>query len=121
MLDPQTITIAAATDYAQELKRSFGDVGENQFVTLQHSEQEFLLGFLRLAHPRGDRIDLTTASITIVAKPENCDRTGTSQTCYYIQPSEGGKFHPVWFADCRKMIRSQRLRELGLTSELIAA
>lgn len=117
MLDPHKITIKDATEYAQELKRSFGDVSEDQFVILQYSEQQFLIGFLRIAHPNGDRIDLATAEITIAAKPENCDRAGTPQTCYYIQCRANAKFQPVRFADCRKMIRSQRLRELGLSNQ----
>jgi hypothetical protein len=118
MLDPYKCTIVEATEFAQNLKRSFGDVGENDFVTLQHSEQQFLILFLGLAHPSGERIDWQTAEITIAAKPANCDRPGTSQTCYYIRPKLHAQFQPVWFADCRKMIRSQRLRE---SAEPIAA
>ena len=116
MLDPNTCTIKDAIEYAQELKRSFGDIEENQSVTLQSSEQEFLIAFLILAHLNGDRIDRTTSEITIAPKPANCDRPGTSQTCYYIRANGSSQFQPVWFADCRAAIRATRLKG---TAELI--
>ena len=109
-LNPRNCTIQSAIDYAQTLKRSFGDIGENESVTLQDSAQEFLIAFLTLTHLNGDRIDLETAEITIAPKPPNCDRPGTSQTCYYIQPRSGSQFQPVWFADCRDGIRTTRVK-----------
>jgi hypothetical protein len=116
VLDPYKCTIVEATEFAQNLKRSIGDVGENDCVTLQESEQEFLILFLKLTHPSGERIDCQTAEITIAAKPANCDRPGTSRTCYYIRPKLNAQFQSVWLADCRKMIRSQRLREAAIGS-----
>ena len=110
MLDPYKCLITEATGYAQDLKRSFGDIGENESVTLQDSAQEFLIAFLTLTHLNGDRIDPTTAEITIASKPPNCDRPGTSTTCYYIQPRSGSQFQPVWFADCRAGIRTTRVK-----------
>ena len=110
MLDPKTCTIAAATEYAQNLKRSFGAIEENQSVTLQDSEQEFLIAFLCLCHLNGDRIDAKTAEITIAPKPANCERVGTSQTCYYVRANDASQFQPVWFADCRAAIRVSRLK-----------
>jgi len=117
MLDPYKCLITEATGYAQDLKRSFGDVGENESVTLQDSAQEFLITFLTLTHLNGDRIDLETAEITIASKPSNCDRPGTSQTCYYIQPRSGSQFQPVWFSDCRAGIRTTRVKG---TAETVA-
>ena len=116
-LNPRTCTIQSAIDYAQNLKRSFGDIGENESVTLQDSAQEFLIAFLALTHLNGDRIDPMTAEITIATKPTNCDRPGTSTTCYYIRPRSGSQFQPVWFADCRAGIRTTRVKG---TAELIA-
>ena len=110
MLDPKTCTIAAANDYAQTIKRSFNS--DQEPIVLQSPEQQFLIEFLKLTHPNGERIDLETAEITIARKPSNCIRLGTSQTCYYIRPNDKARqFHAVWFADCRKAFRSQRLQE----------
>jgi hypothetical protein len=121
MLDPYKCTMKEACDYAQDLKRSFGEIRAGDSVTLQHSEQQFLILFLMLSHPSGGRIDWESAKITIARKPVNCDRFGTAQTCCYIQPTAQSQFHPVWFADCRKMLRSQLLRERGVTPAPIAA
>lgn len=116
MLDTKSCTIAAANDYAQELKRSFDAIQEP--IVLQMSQQEFLIEFLKLTHPNGGKIDLNTAEITIARKPPNCVRLGTSQTCYYIRPSDQARpFYPVWLADCRRSIRSERLKE---SPELVA-
>jgi len=117
MLAPYTCTMVQAIDYAQTLKRSFGDIGENESVTLEASAQEFLIAFLTLTHLNGDRIELETAEITIAPKPPNCDRPGTSQTCYYIRPHGGSQFQPVWFADCRDGIRTTRVKG---TAETVA-
>ena len=110
MLDPSKCLVKEAIDYAQDLKRSFGEISEDESVTLQDSAQEFLIAFLTLTHLKGDRIDPMTAEITIAHKPPNCDRQGTSQTCYYIQPRSGSQFQPVWFADCRAGIRTTRVK-----------
>lgn len=120
MLDPKTCTIAAAVDYAQKIKQSFGDIPKNQFAIVGQSDHQFLLEFLKLAHRSGDRIDLLTAALIVAPKPPNCDRVGTSQTCYYVRPKDGDLFHPVWFADCRKMIRSMRIREMETPKNPIA-
>lgn len=109
-LDARTCTLKEATDYAQTLKRSIVDIGENDLAMLQGSGKEFLIAVLKLCHPSGDRIDPMTAEITIAHKPPECDRPGTSQTCYYIQPHAGSQFQPVWFADCRAGIRAERLK-----------
>lgn len=117
MLDPKTCTISDALTYAQDLKREF-DADQSPIV-LQASQQQFLIEFLQLTHPNGYRIDLETAGITIARKPPNCVRLGTSQTCYYIKPDDQTpQFYPVWFADCRRAIRSERLKE---SPELVAA
>ena len=110
MIDPGTCTMKAAIDYAQELKRSFGGISEDQSVTLQDSAEEFLIAFLRLCHLNGDRIDPMTAAVTIAAKPADCERVGTSQTCYYIRANGSAQFQPVWMADCRAAIRATRLK-----------
>ena len=109
-LNPITCTLKEAIDYAQTFKRSVGDIGENDLAMLQGLGKAFLIAILKLCHPRGDRIDPTAAEITIATKPPNCDRVGTSTTCYYIQPYADSQFHPVWFADCRAGIRSERLK-----------
>ena len=116
MLDPDICTIKEASDFAQNLKRSFGTIEENQSVTLQDSEQEFLIAFLTLTHLNGDRIKPMTAEITIAPKPANCERVGTSQTCYYVRANDKSQFQPVWFSDCRAAIRSTRLKG---SSELV--
>lgn len=118
MMDPKTITIKAAVEFAQVVKDELGVIEDHHTVHIEESAQDFLIQFLALSHPSGDRIDLSTADLTIAAKPETCDRPGTSQTCYYIQCRAGAKYWPVWFADCRKAIRSQRL---AVNQEQIAA
>ena len=109
-LNARTCTLKEATDYAQTFKQSVGIVGEYDLVMLQGSGKAFLIAILKLCHPSGDRIDPMAAEITIAHKPPNCDRPGTSQTCYYIQPYTGSQFQPVWFADCRAGIRVDRLK-----------
>jgi len=116
MLEPKTCTIKEACDYAQELKRSFTDIQEGETITLQASAQEFLIAFLTLTHLNGDRIEELTAEIKIAPKPANCDRPGTSQTCYYIKPRDGSQFQPVWFADCRASVRVTRIKGTGSQS-----
>ena len=116
MLDPKSCNIKEACDYAQDLKRSFTEIQEGETITLQASAQEFLIAFLSLAHLNGERIDSKTAEITIAPKPANCERPGTSQTCYYISPNNTSQFHPVWFADCRATIRATRLKGTGTQS-----
>jgi len=118
MLDPYTCTMVQATNYAQNLKRLFGDIDEYESVMIHGVDREFLIIILRLCHLNGDRIDLETADITIAHKQPNCDRPGTSTTCYYIQPRSGSQFQPVWFADCRAGIRTTRVKG---TAELIEA
>ena len=110
MLDPGTCTMKSAIDYAQELKQSFGEISEDQSVTLQDSAEEFLIAFLTLSHLNGNRISPMTAEITIAPKPANCERVGTSQTCYYVRANDKSQFQPVWFADCRAAIRVSRLK-----------
>ena len=118
VLNPHTCTLKEANDYAQELKRSYGDLGDHELVMLYGLERDFLIAILKLCHLNGDRIDSMAAGITIASKPPNCDRVGTSQTCYYIQPHGGSQFQPVWFADCRAGIRTTRVKG---TAELIEA
>lgn len=110
MLDPGTCTMKSAIDYAQELKQLFGEISEDQSVTLQDSAEEFLIAFLRLCHLNGDRIDPMTAEVTIGPKPANCERPGTSQTCYYVRANGSAQFQPVWLSDCRATIRATRLK-----------
>ena len=118
-LDARTCTLKQAIDYAHDLKRSqFGDIGENDLGMLQGAGKSFLIAILKLCHPSGDRIDLMAAEITIATKPPNCDRVGTSTTCYYIQPHADSQFHPVWFSDCRAGIRAERLKG---AAELVTA
>ena len=117
-LDANNCTLKQAIDYAQTFKQSVGIVGEYDLVMLQGSGKAFLIAILKLCHPSGDRIDLMTAEITIATKPPECDRVGTSTTCYYIQPCVGSQFQPAWFADCRAGIRTERLKG---AAELVAA
>lgn len=117
MLDPYKCTIKEARDYAQSLKRSYGDIGEYELVMLHGFERDLLIAILNLCHPNGDRINIKTAEVTIAPKQPNCDRPGTSSTCYYIKPYDGSQFHPVWFADCRAVIRASRLKS---TTETVA-
>ena len=63
MLDPSKCLVKEAIDYAQDLKRSFGEISEDESVTLQDSAQEFLIAFLTLTHLNGDRIDPMAAEL----------------------------------------------------------
>lgn len=112
MLDPTKCPIKEMLEFAQSLKNEMGDVDDDSCVYIEGSTQRLLIEFLCLAHPNGHKIDPSTAEITIARKPANCNRPGTSQTCYYISARSGAIYQPAWFADCRKMVRSQRLREL---------
>jgi hypothetical protein len=116
MLDPKTCTIKDMTEFAQKLKNDMGDVDGDSCVYIHEATQQMMIEFLSIAHPNGQRIDPSTAEITIARKPENCDRAGTSQTCYYIKSEAGSVYRPVWFADCRAGHRSQRLKPQSLAA-----
>jgi hypothetical protein len=116
MLNPKTCTIKQMTEFAQNLKDEMGDVDDDSCVYIHEPTQAALIEFLSLAHPNGHRIDPSTAMITIARKPENCDRPGASQTCYYIKADSGAVYRPVWFSDCRAGHRSQRLQPQSLAA-----
>lgn len=120
-MDPKTITIKTAVEFAADLKNELGAIEDHHMVYIEQDAKDFLIEFLALSHPSGNRINVGEADLTIAAKPANCDRAGTSQACYYIQCRADARFQPVWFADCRKALRSQRLREMEENQAPIAA
>lgn len=106
---PLTDTLKSLTEFAQQVKRSHPQIiPRSNPIEVLGADRIILLDTLKWCHPSGDRIT-PESRLFVCAKPLNCDRAGLSRTCYYAQVNPGDQLRPLWFSDCRKSVRVDRL------------